>query len=186
MRLIKRYANRKLYDTTDSRYIKLDEIADMIDAGEELRIIDNETKEDITGVTLAQILVDQERKGRHGDSGFVNLKEMIRNKGEQLQKAFTEPVNTIRVSVEESVNKLIKTGEERASETREHISTWIEQNTAAIDDLQRKLDERVRIAVARMDIPGQMEELKERIDALESALADKSRVDASESSESQP
>ena len=173
MRLIKRYANRKLYDTVDSRYIKLDEIADMIDAGEEIRIIDNETKEDITGVTLAQILVDQERKGRHGDSGFVNLKELIRNKGEQLQKAFTEPVNTIRVSVEESVNKLIKTGEERASETREQINTWIQQNTAAIDDLQKKLDERVRVAVGRMDLPGQLEEMNARIAALEAALAER-------------
>ena len=38
----------KAYDTVDSRYIKLDEIVDMIDAGEEIRIIDNETKEDIT------------------------------------------------------------------------------------------------------------------------------------------
>ena len=113
--------------------------------------------------------MDQERKGRHGDSGFVNLKELIRNKGEQLQKAFTEPVNTIRVSVEESVNKLIKTGEERASETREQINTWIQQNTAAIDDLQKKLDERVRVAVGRMDLPGQLEEMNARIAALEAA-----------------
>ncbi len=170
LRLIKRYANRKLYDTTASRYIKLDEIADMIDAGEELRIIDNESKEDITRVTLAQILVDQERKGRLGDS-VASLKKLISNKGEKIQKAFTEPVNTIRVSVEESVNKLIKTGEERATETREQFYSWVEQNTLAIEELQKKLDERARIAVGRMDLPAQLEELTLRVERLEAELA---------------
>jgi polyhydroxyalkanoate synthesis repressor PhaR len=175
-RLIKRYANRKLYDTSDSRYIKLDEIAQMIDAGEDLRIIDNESKEDITRVTLAQILVDQERKGRLGDS-VASLKGLIRNKGEQIQKAFTEPVNTIRFSVEESVNKLIKTGEERATETREQFASWVEQNSLAIDELQRKLDERVRVAVGRMDLPAQLEDLKERIENLEAQLAKRTDED---------
>jgi len=59
--LIKRYANRKLYNTASSRYITLKGIAELIDAGEEVRVIDNETGEDITSVALSQILVDTER-----------------------------------------------------------------------------------------------------------------------------
>ena len=55
--IIKRYANRKLYDTYDSRYVKLDELSAMLSEGIDFQIIDNETKEDITRVTLAQILV---------------------------------------------------------------------------------------------------------------------------------
>ena len=59
--LIKRYANRKLYNTDTSRYITLKGIAELLDEGEEIRVIDNETGEDITSVALSQILVDSER-----------------------------------------------------------------------------------------------------------------------------
>src|SRR5215208_6177968 len=51
-KVIKRYTNRKLYDTVESRYVTLDEIAAMIKAGAEVKIIDNRTKEDLTSVTL--------------------------------------------------------------------------------------------------------------------------------------
>ena len=57
-KVIKRYTNRKLYDTVESRYVTLDEIAQMIKAGAEVKIIDNRTKEDLTSVTLAQIIFE--------------------------------------------------------------------------------------------------------------------------------
>ena len=59
--LIKRYANRKLYNTESSRYITLKGIAELLEGGEEVRVIDNETGEDITNVALSQILVDNQR-----------------------------------------------------------------------------------------------------------------------------
>ncbi len=62
--LIKRYANRKLYNTETSRYITLKGIAELIEQNLEVRVIDNETGEDITGTTLSQILVDSGRDGR--------------------------------------------------------------------------------------------------------------------------
>ena len=62
--LIKRYANRKLYNTETSRYITLRGIADLIEPGTEVRVIDNESGEDITSVTLSQVLVDTERDDR--------------------------------------------------------------------------------------------------------------------------
>lgn len=58
-RIVKRYSNRKLYDTRDSRYVTLLQIADMIRAGEGVEIIDNATKEDKTDVTLALILSEE-------------------------------------------------------------------------------------------------------------------------------
>ncbi len=54
-RTIKRYANRKLYDVAARRYVKLDELADFIQAGEEVQVIDKETGEDITEATLSKI-----------------------------------------------------------------------------------------------------------------------------------
>lgn len=59
--LIKRYANRKLYNTETSRYITLRGVGELLDSGEEVRVVDNETGEDITEVALSQILVDNKR-----------------------------------------------------------------------------------------------------------------------------
>ena len=136
-RLIKRYPNRKLYDTGDSRYITLDEIAHLLADGIDIRIVDNQTKDDLTDVTLAQILVEQSRKGKLEHS-VSNLKGMIKNTGEQCTKKISEPVTQLRSSVEESMTRLLKTGEERAAETRDQFHAWINQNTQAIDDIQKK------------------------------------------------
>ena len=59
--LIKRYANRKLYNTETSRYITLKGIAKLLDEGESVQVVDKETGEDITQVALSQILVGNER-----------------------------------------------------------------------------------------------------------------------------
>ena len=72
-RLIKRYPNRKLYDTGDSRYITLDEIANLVADGVDIRIVDNQTKDDLTDVTLAQILVEQGRKGKLEHSVSIKI-----------------------------------------------------------------------------------------------------------------
>ena len=176
VRLIKRYANRKLYDTSDSRYIKLDEIAELLNSGEELRIIDNETKEDITRITLAQILVRRGRKGSLGDS-MTSLKGLIVSTSEQLSKRITDPVYTLRSSVEESVNKFWKTGEERAVQSRDQFHAWVAQNTLAIEELQRRVDERLRQATARLDLAGQLNSIKDRLMVIEAALGIESPIE---------
>ena len=75
MPLIKRYANRKLYDTESKRYITLDGIAEMIRQQQDVKVIDHETGEDITALTQAQIIFEQERKLRSGipHTVFTNL-----------------------------------------------------------------------------------------------------------------
>ena len=77
-KLIKRYSNRKLYDTERSSYVVLEDIADMIRNQEEVRIIDNETKEDITCYTLTQIIFGAEKSSSHSTPIDV-LKSIIRN-----------------------------------------------------------------------------------------------------------
>ena len=61
-RIVKRYSNRKLYDTRESRYVTLLQIAEMVRAGEEVQIIDNATKDDLTEVTLAQIIYEEQKQ----------------------------------------------------------------------------------------------------------------------------
>jgi polyhydroxyalkanoate synthesis repressor PhaR len=77
-KIIKRYQNRKLYDTHESSYVTLDEIAKMIKSGEDLRVIDNKTKNDITAATLTQLLYESERKAKTQPSVDL-LKEIIRH-----------------------------------------------------------------------------------------------------------
>ena len=77
-KIIKRYQNRKLYDTHESSYVTLDEIAKMIKNGENLRVIDNKTKNDITAATLTQLLYESERKTKTQPPVEL-LKEIIRN-----------------------------------------------------------------------------------------------------------
>jgi len=62
--VIKRYSNRKLYDTQESRYVTLEEIEEMIRGGKEITVVDAATGEDLTSVTLAQIILENERSRR--------------------------------------------------------------------------------------------------------------------------
>jgi polyhydroxyalkanoate synthesis repressor PhaR len=64
-RIIKRYENRKLYDTEDRRYISLEEIAGLIRDGVEVQVIDNTNGEDITTQTLTQVIFEEGKKGRN-------------------------------------------------------------------------------------------------------------------------
>jgi polyhydroxyalkanoate synthesis repressor PhaR len=62
--VIKRYSNRKLYDTQESRYVTLEEIEEMIRAGKEIQVVDASSGEDLTSVTLSQIILEGERSRR--------------------------------------------------------------------------------------------------------------------------
>lgn len=84
-RVIKRYSNRKLYDTKDSRYVTLLQIAEMVRSGEEVQIIDNNTKEDLTEVTLAQIIYEeQKQKASSRNVPLQTLKELIHQRTEKV------------------------------------------------------------------------------------------------------
>jgi polyhydroxyalkanoate synthesis repressor PhaR len=76
-RIIKRYQNRKLYDTHQSCYVTLEEISQIIREGHEIQVIDNKTKNDITYITQIQLLFDQERKSTKGGDTEL-LKRVIR------------------------------------------------------------------------------------------------------------
>src|SRR3954449_10366655 len=82
-RVIKRYSNRKLYDTKGSSYVTLLQIAQMIRDGEEVQIIDNATKEDKTDVTLA-LIISEELREKPRAIPLPTLKALIRHRGEKI------------------------------------------------------------------------------------------------------
>ena len=81
--VIKRYSNRKLYDTQESRYVTLEEIEEMIRAGKEISVVDAASGEDLTAVTLTQIVLENERNHR-GNLPIVFLHQLIKH-GEAWQ-----------------------------------------------------------------------------------------------------
>lgn len=135
-RLVKRYSNRKLYDTSDSRYVTLDEIARCIRAGEEVQIVDNESGDDLTAVTFAQIILESERK-KSNLLPLRMLRELIQH-GEQAWDDLTEAVDR---GVE-----VLRQVPERAAERVQELS----QAGDKLGELQRRVDDALRKSMERV------------------------------------
>lgn len=97
MRTIKRYPNRKLYDLERKQYVTLDDIFLMIQEGEDIRVIDHETGEDLTSITLSQIIFEREKKR----SGFLPKSILT-----ALIRTSTAPIDYLKKSVSTSISAL--------------------------------------------------------------------------------
>ena len=124
IRLIKRYGSRKLYDTEESRYISLEEIGAWVREGQEIRVVDNETSEDVTAQTLTQVILDEGRRGTSFPPKEV-LHDLIR-RGEKL-------VTTGVGQIQHGMDRLIQAGVDRLGPIRE-----IREETGV---LRRRLEE---------------------------------------------
>ena len=100
VRIIKRYQNRKLYDTHQSCYVTLEEIAQIVREGCEIQVIDNKTKDDITYMTQIQLLFDRERKTAKSDDVEL-LKRVVRSP----EGTFTSYVKSLEASLKERASK---------------------------------------------------------------------------------
>jgi polyhydroxyalkanoate synthesis repressor PhaR len=123
MPLIKRYPNRKLYDTEAKKYITLAQIAALVREGKEIRVVDHATEDDLTAVTLTQVILEQERT-RGGFLPQQVLAGLIQAGGERLgtlRSALSSPLELAR-HVDEEIDRrlqsLISRGELAAEEGR--------------------------------------------------------------------
>jgi polyhydroxyalkanoate synthesis repressor PhaR len=114
IRLIKRYGSRKLYDTEESRYVSLDELAGWIRGGQQIRVIDNKTSDDVTSQTLTQIISEEGRKGtsllpnellhdliRIGEQAVSSGVEQLQNRMDRLVQASIDRIGPVRRAREE-------------------------------------------------------------------------------------
>jgi len=92
--LIKKYENRRLYDATNSRYVNLDEVAKMLQNGDEVRVVDAATGEDITRLILTQIIVED---AKAPDSNFPIdvLRQMVIASGRASQESALKYMKTM-------------------------------------------------------------------------------------------
>lgn len=162
-KIIKRYSNRKLYDTEQSTYITLDEIQEMVKSGEDVRIIDNKSKEDITNATLAQIIFEQEKSHKRL-LPLSALRTIIQSGEDFLQQRIETPVNQFRDDVKR-----------RAEAIAETPKAAIDATQRSVDDMQRRIDEWIRDSVdQRSHIPQvriELAQLQDRVTAIELAVA---------------
>ena len=137
VRLIKRYESRKLYDTEESRYVSLEEIAEFIRRGQEVRVIDNSTSDDVTTQTLAQVVLDEGRSGRSVLPSEL-MHELVRF-GEQ---AFSSGVEQVQQGVDKfvqaSIDRLAPVRQAREEMTR--LRARLEELEASLSSLEEDRD----------------------------------------------
>lgn len=87
-RIIKKYPNRRLYDTTRSKYITVSDVRSMVLSGVRFKVIDSNTKENITRQVLMQIIIEEEAAGKPLFSADM-LSQLIRFYGGTMQGMFS-------------------------------------------------------------------------------------------------
>lgn len=147
IRIIKKYQNRKLYDTKDSCYITLDEIAKLIKKGEDVTVIDNKTKNDVTSIILTQILVDQE-KSQKSILPLSMLKNIIREGRGSLfdfiQRYVIAGFNSekdSKVEAERYLDKLVSRGEITKTESKSLLKELEGTKDQSFDELKKQIDQ---------------------------------------------
>jgi polyhydroxyalkanoate synthesis repressor PhaR len=187
-RIIKRYANRKLYDTEHSRYVTLEQISEMIRKGDDVKIVDNKTKEDLTTVTLAQIIFEEEKKQR----SFMPLgamRNIIQNGGEWFAEAQRRVQSILPGKKREGDDGATPTDQveadgsvaldnhDDASNKKNNLATlrtWVDDSKATLDEWQRRVDGKIRSAIEGISpfagVNKDVKVLSDRIAELESKL----------------
>jgi polyhydroxyalkanoate synthesis repressor PhaR len=140
--LIKKYANRKLYDTRTSRYITLEGIARLISDGVEVEVVDRESGRDLTPVILSQIVLSEERRGGEGMNGGGRSTALL----DYVRGVLNVPANLVGTEVEKrrgDVEAIVDDAIERALK-RLSIPTRrdIEKMERRLDEIAHRLERR--------------------------------------------
>jgi polyhydroxyalkanoate synthesis repressor PhaR len=192
-RVIKRYSNRKLYDTRDSRYVTLLQIAEMVRRGEDVQIIDNTTKEDKTEVTLA-LAISEELKAKPRSVPLGTLRNLIQERGEKILTSLRDgPIGRLIPEDADQEGRTKQEGEkpererpeadrpekdrekqERDKQERTGLADLVATSRHTIDQWQHAIDERIRAVLPNfslfLDIQSELRRLTQRVQFLEERL----------------
>jgi polyhydroxyalkanoate synthesis repressor PhaR len=161
VRVIKRYANRKLYDTRDSRYVTLDRIAELVRTGEEVKVIDNGSKADLTKVTLAQIIYEEQKSGNATAWSVQSLRRFIQQgRGKLISSLKESPVGKLMGRAEELGAELYSAADDRVRAVLESATAHVKQLQGEVLRLQARIEElesKVRPGSPKDDSPDTLE-----------------------------
>lgn len=129
-RLIKRYDNRKLYDTEARAYVSLQELAVLIRQGHEIQVVENATGEDITAQTLAKIILEADRPPLPREA----LHEWVRWGGRLVSATAAE--------IEERLDRLVAASLERVGTVRQlrREVEWLRERISQLEALAARLE----------------------------------------------
>ncbi len=165
VRLIKRYGNRKLYDTHASSYITLDGITTLVRQGEDVRVVDNDSGEDLTSLVFAQIILEEEKR----KSGLLSLPALrwIIREGEARLSELRERVDKGR----EAIDNVRDIAEKSVGEVGRGIRDILEKPQRQLDAIQHQIDNQVRRSVQRIaghpTVQNELERIKMSLKRLE-------------------
>jgi polyhydroxyalkanoate synthesis repressor PhaR len=166
-RVVKRYSNRKLYDTTTSRYVALDDIAALVRSGEEVEVTDNETGADLTAVTLAQIILEEERR-RASFLSLSLLRELVRSGGSTLADVTNrgiEALGEMREAAGRRVSEMVSDAPGRPA----IFDDVLNNSRRRIEELQKRVDQGLKSSLERLrNAPG----IGAELERVESGLRD--------------
>jgi polyhydroxyalkanoate synthesis repressor PhaR len=185
MHKIKKYANRKLYDTTDKKYITLEQLTELIKTGEEVSITDNKTGDDITAAIVSGLLA-QERKDDTRKVPPSVLFKLLRKGSDTLvdyakkySSLWQSALTMAEDEIDKLVNKLVKDKELSESEGSRLKSEIINYTNSLKSWIGQSIDRRINEALSMMklatreqvaDLTGQIHVLAEKVEALEKKL----------------
>ena len=134
-RIIKRYENRKLYDTENRKYISLEEIAKLIREGTDVKVIDNVTNSDITNQTLTQVILEEGKKGRNPLSREM-LHDVIRWSNNMIDDSIKQVREGLDHLMPESLSKIFN------NKPNPEMSE-LKQRIASLEDAIKNLSKKV-------------------------------------------
>jgi len=181
MTTIKRYPNRKLYDTEAKQYITLEGIAELIRQGKEIQVIDNATGEDLTALTLTQIILDFGKK----QGGFLPrnvLAGIIQTSGDRIsafQKSLVSSLGYVQQlddEIRRRVHILVSQGEMTEAEGKNILGKLLNANIRISLDRPIKQDE-IEKYLADREVPtrDEFQQLFNQIDELTSKVDEMGR-----------
>jgi polyhydroxyalkanoate synthesis repressor PhaR len=176
MPVIKRYANRKLYDTDSKRYVTLEDLADFIREGEEVRVVDHVSGEDLTSTTLLQVIFEEQKK-IGGLLPQVFLTRLIRAGGDtvtSLRSRLTslDPFLVVDDEIRRRLKALVEAGKLSQEESARLRDLLVRRTTQAdVIHIPVKSDEAPAEMPEPEVAPEELETLQRQVDLLEKELA---------------
>lgn len=185
MPVIKRYPNRKMYNTETKQYITLDELADLIRRGEDIHVFDNATGNDLTALTMTQILFEQVKK----QAGFLPrtvLTGLIQAGGSRvsaLQRVLAASLG-LGHQADEEIRRRITSLIEQGELTREQGLSLMEKLMSQRGDTDEVVTEQeiVEKVLSEREVASgtELQRLLEEIEAVAEKLDDLTRQETSQ------
>lgn len=179
MRLIKKYRNRRLYDSEIKKTITLDDLKSYLSEDIKFKVIDNATGKDITMGVLAQII--SRSASDFKDYGFKAINAMLIKGGSEGMDIFKKltlasigAFNLTKEKAEEIFDEMVKKGEMTSDEKSEAIKSFVDKSSQSAEKMKEKMEEMAGKVAEKFSsrLDKKLEELNSKMEKLSKKIAD--------------